>query len=220
MPGTLGQRASSSPATTIRNPATRKAKKPTHGMSASTPRTIPAQPSQRATHVPKELFSRVGAHDEFSSFVPIPIGQLSTLVLATAFGTAIVAATGGGVAVPSLRGSRSTGTTLERPRHARGWPGTRYRRLQTVTGNPRSSSHPCGSAGMSGPCRGCIAPQPVNPLKPAVQPTAAPARTSTPCAVWPPGTRPRIDDAHPPHADRDRLAAFSTSTRIPRDLRE
>lgn len=212
MPGT---------ATTIRNPATRETKKPTHGMSASTPRTIPAQPSQRATHVPKELLSRAGAHDEFSSFVPILIGQLSTPVLATAFGTATVAATGGGVAVPSLRGSRSTGTTLERPRHARGWPGNRYRRLQTVTGNPRSSSHPCGpSAGMSGPCRGCITPQPVNPLKPAVQPTAAPARTSTPCAVWAPGTRPRIDGTHPPNADRDRLAAFSTSTRIPRDLHE
>src|SRR5690349_20709123 len=85
MPGTLSERASSSPATTIRNPATRETKKPTHGMSASTPRTIPAQPSQRATHVPKELFSRDGAHDELRSFVPIPIGQLSTPVLAAAF---------------------------------------------------------------------------------------------------------------------------------------
>ncbi|MFF4350340.1 MFS transporter [Streptomyces sp. NPDC001530] len=64
------------------------------------------------THVPERLLSRVGAHDEFWSFVPIPIGQLSTPVLAAAFGTAAVAVTGGGVAavamlvpllVPSLR---------------------------------------------------------------------------------------------------------------------
>ncbi|WP_159053920.1 MULTISPECIES: MFS transporter [Streptomyces] len=64
------------------------------------------------THVPERMLSRVGAHDEFWSFVPIPIGQLSTPVLAAAFGTAAVAVTGGGVAavamlmpllVPSLR---------------------------------------------------------------------------------------------------------------------
>ncbi|WP_260615243.1 MFS transporter [Microbispora sp. KK1-11] len=64
------------------------------------------------THVPERLLSRVGAHDEFWSFVPIPLGQLSTPVLAAAFGTAAVAVTGGGVAavamlvpllVPSLR---------------------------------------------------------------------------------------------------------------------
>jgi MFS family permease len=64
------------------------------------------------THVPERLLSRVGAHDEFWSFVPVPIGQLSTPVLAAAFGTAAVAVTGGGVAavvmlmpllVPSLR---------------------------------------------------------------------------------------------------------------------
>lgn len=64
------------------------------------------------THVPERLLSRVGAHDEFWSFVPIPVGQLSAPVLAAAFGTAAVAVTGGGVAavamllpllVPSLR---------------------------------------------------------------------------------------------------------------------
>jgi MFS family permease len=64
------------------------------------------------TQVPERLLSRVGAHDEFWSFVPIPIGQLATPVLAAAFGTAAVAVTGGGVAalamlvpllVPSLR---------------------------------------------------------------------------------------------------------------------
>jgi MFS family permease len=64
------------------------------------------------THVPERLLSRVGAHDEFWSFVPTPVGQLSTPVLAAAFGTAAVAIAGGGVAaaamlvpllVPSLR---------------------------------------------------------------------------------------------------------------------
>ncbi|WTP19616.1 MFS transporter [Streptomyces sp. NBC_00203] len=64
------------------------------------------------THIPERLLSRVGAHDEFWSFMPTPIGQLSTPFLAVAFGTATVAVTGGGVAaaamflpllVPSLR---------------------------------------------------------------------------------------------------------------------
>jgi MFS family permease len=64
------------------------------------------------THIPERLLSRVGAHDEFWSFASIPVGQLSTPVLAAVFGTAAVAVTGGGVAaaamllpllVPSLR---------------------------------------------------------------------------------------------------------------------
>jgi MFS family permease len=64
------------------------------------------------THIPERLLSRVGAHDEFWSFAAIPVGQLSTPILAAAFGTAAVAVTGGGVAavamllsllVPSLR---------------------------------------------------------------------------------------------------------------------
>ncbi|MEU1450145.1 MFS transporter [Streptomyces mirabilis] len=64
------------------------------------------------THIPERLLSRVGAHDEFWSFLPIPIGQLSTPFLAMAFGTATIAVTGGGIAavamfvpllVPSLR---------------------------------------------------------------------------------------------------------------------
>jgi MFS family permease len=64
------------------------------------------------THIPERLLSRVGAQDEFWSFVPIPIGQLSTPILAAVFGTATIAVTGGGVAavamlvpllVPSLR---------------------------------------------------------------------------------------------------------------------
>jgi MFS family permease len=64
------------------------------------------------THIPERLLSRVGAHDEFWSFASIPVGQLSTPLLAAAFGTAAVAVAGGGVAaaamllpllVPSLR---------------------------------------------------------------------------------------------------------------------
>lgn len=54
------------------------------------------------THVPERLLSRVGAHDEFWSFVPIPIGQLSTPFLAAVFGTAAVAVTGGGVAAVAM----------------------------------------------------------------------------------------------------------------------
>ena len=64
------------------------------------------------THIPARMLSRVGAHDEFWSFVALPVGQLSAPVLATAFGTETVAVTGGVVAatamlsaslVPSLR---------------------------------------------------------------------------------------------------------------------
>ncbi|MFC8828297.1 MFS transporter [Streptomyces sp. NPDC057137] len=46
-------------------------------------------------HVPERLSSRVGAYDEFGSFVSIPLGQLSVPILAAAFGTAPVAVTGG-----------------------------------------------------------------------------------------------------------------------------
>jgi hypothetical protein len=64
------------------------------------------------THIPERMLSRVGAHDEFWSFVALPIGQLSAPVLAGAFGTGNVAVTGGAIAaaamlsaslVPSLR---------------------------------------------------------------------------------------------------------------------
>ncbi|MFJ2263961.1 hypothetical protein ACIOKD_37690 [Streptomyces sp. NPDC087844] len=54
------------------------------------------------THVPERLLSRVGAQDEFWSFVPIPIGQLSTPILAAVFGTATTAVTGGVAAVAML----------------------------------------------------------------------------------------------------------------------
>lgn len=45
-------------------------------------------------HVPEQLLSRVGAHDEFWSLVPVSIGQ-SAPVLAAAFGTSTVSVTGG-----------------------------------------------------------------------------------------------------------------------------
>jgi hypothetical protein len=54
------------------------------------------------THIPERLLSRVGAHDEFWSFASIPVGQLSTPILAAAFGTAAVAVTGGGVAAAAM----------------------------------------------------------------------------------------------------------------------
>jgi hypothetical protein len=54
------------------------------------------------THIPERLLSRVGAHDEFWSFTAIPIGQLSTPLLAAAFGTAAVAVTGGGIAAAAM----------------------------------------------------------------------------------------------------------------------
>ena len=64
------------------------------------------------TNIPERLLSRVGAHDEFWSFVSAPMGQLSAPILAAAFGTAAVAVAGGAVGaavmlvtalVPALR---------------------------------------------------------------------------------------------------------------------
>jgi len=63
-------------------------------------------------HIPERMLSRVGAHDEFWSFVALPVGQLCAPALAAAFGTTAVALTGGAIAaaamlsaslVPSLR---------------------------------------------------------------------------------------------------------------------
>jgi MFS family permease len=53
-------------------------------------------------HVPERLSSRVGAWDEFGSFAPMPIGQLSAPVLAAVFGTAAVAITGGVLTVVAM----------------------------------------------------------------------------------------------------------------------
>jgi MFS family permease len=64
------------------------------------------------TQIPERMLSRVGAHDEFWSFVAMPIGQLSAPVIGATFGTRAVALVGGAVAaaamlsaslVPSLR---------------------------------------------------------------------------------------------------------------------
>jgi predicted MFS family arabinose efflux permease len=52
--------------------------------------------------IPERLLSRVGAHDEFWSTAPIPLGQLATPALAAAFGTAAVAVTGGGLAAVAM----------------------------------------------------------------------------------------------------------------------
>ncbi|WP_158575820.1 MFS transporter [Streptomyces corynorhini] len=54
------------------------------------------------THIPERLISRVGAYDECLSFASIPLGQLSTPLLAAAFGTAAVAVAGGGVAAVAM----------------------------------------------------------------------------------------------------------------------
>ncbi|MFE3270825.1 MFS transporter [Streptomyces sp. NPDC059215] len=73
------------------------------------------------TLVPERLLSRIGAHDEFWSFVPIPIGQLCTPMLAAVFGTAAVAVTCGAVAavamltplmVPALRKIEINGNSV------------------------------------------------------------------------------------------------------------
>jgi len=54
------------------------------------------------THISERLLSRVGAHDEFWSFVSFPLGQMSAPVLAAAFGTAAVALSGGSVAALAM----------------------------------------------------------------------------------------------------------------------
>jgi len=73
-------------------------------------------------HVPERLISRVGAWDEFGSFAPIPVGQLSAPILAAAFGAAAVTITGGALTavamllpllVPSLRRIELTTSTTD-----------------------------------------------------------------------------------------------------------
>ena len=53
-------------------------------------------------HIPERMLSRVGAHDEFWSFVALPIGQLCAPALAVAFGTTAVAITGGTIAAAAM----------------------------------------------------------------------------------------------------------------------
>ncbi|MFJ9590586.1 hypothetical protein [Streptomyces acidicola] len=53
-------------------------------------------------HIPERLSSRVVAYDEFESFASIPVGQLSSPVLAAVFGAAAVAITGGVLTVAAM----------------------------------------------------------------------------------------------------------------------
>ncbi|WP_271188887.1 MFS transporter [Dactylosporangium matsuzakiense] len=54
------------------------------------------------TNISERLLSRVGAHDEFWSFVSYPLGQISAPLLAAAFGTAAVALSGGTAAAAAM----------------------------------------------------------------------------------------------------------------------
>ncbi|WP_433040989.1 MFS transporter [Dactylosporangium sp. CS-033363] len=54
------------------------------------------------THIPERLLSRVGAHDEFWSFVSFPLGQTAAPVLAAVIGAAPVALTGGTIAALTM----------------------------------------------------------------------------------------------------------------------
>ncbi|HST85191.1 MAG TPA: MFS transporter [Kineosporiaceae bacterium] len=65
------------------------------------------------THIPERMLSRVGAHDEFWSFVALPIGQISAPALAAMFGTTAVALTGGAIAAAAML-SASLVRTLRR----------------------------------------------------------------------------------------------------------
>ncbi|MFI6071304.1 hypothetical protein ACIA5C_06885 [Actinoplanes sp. NPDC051343] len=65
-----------------------------------------------STHIPERLLSRVGSHDEFWSFLSLPVGQVSASALTAVAGTTTVAFAGGGLGaaamllaalVPSLR---------------------------------------------------------------------------------------------------------------------
>jgi MFS family permease len=54
------------------------------------------------THVPKEMMSRAVAYDQFGSYCAIPIGQLSVIPLATAFGAREVAFSAGIIFLASM----------------------------------------------------------------------------------------------------------------------
>ncbi|MEV6344266.1 MFS transporter [Actinoplanes sp. NPDC051851] len=53
-------------------------------------------------HIPERLLSRVGAHDEFWSTAPAPLGQLATPFLAAVFGSAATAIAGGTIAAVAI----------------------------------------------------------------------------------------------------------------------
>jgi hypothetical protein len=48
------------------------------------------------THIPERLLSRVGAHDEFWSFLSLPVGQISASALMATADTTTVALAGAG----------------------------------------------------------------------------------------------------------------------------
>jgi MFS family permease len=54
------------------------------------------------THIPERLLSRVGAHDEFWSFLSLPLGQISASALAAVAGTTTVAFAGGGLGAAAM----------------------------------------------------------------------------------------------------------------------
>jgi hypothetical protein len=54
------------------------------------------------THIPERLLSRVGAHDEFWSFLALPIGQISASALTAAAGATTVAYAGGGLGAAAM----------------------------------------------------------------------------------------------------------------------
>ncbi|MFF5290788.1 MFS transporter [Paractinoplanes globisporus] len=54
------------------------------------------------THIPERLLSRVSAHDEFWSFLSLPIGQISASALAAVAGTTTVAFAGGGLGAAAM----------------------------------------------------------------------------------------------------------------------
>jgi MFS family permease len=54
------------------------------------------------THIPERLLSRVSAHDEFWSFLSLPIGQISASALTAAAGTTTVAYAGGGLGAAAM----------------------------------------------------------------------------------------------------------------------
>ena len=54
------------------------------------------------TRIPERLLSRVGAHDEFWSFLSLPIGQISASALTAVAGTTTVAFAGGGLGAAAM----------------------------------------------------------------------------------------------------------------------
>ncbi|WP_083449375.1 MFS transporter [Actinoplanes rectilineatus] len=54
------------------------------------------------THIPERLLSRVGAHDEFWSFLALPLGQIAASALTTVVGATTVAVAGSGLGAAAM----------------------------------------------------------------------------------------------------------------------